>query len=1044
MKFSFKIQQYQTDAVNAVVNVFNGQPLPDKKSLEYLHDQGMDSYKDDKMQNLFHEEMERVQNEILGYANSVVKLHDEDLLQNIRKIQTANNIALSDKLVKEQGCCSLDIEMETGTGKTYVYIKTIFELNRQYAWNKFIIVVPSIAIREGVKKSFVMMEEHFMEQYQKKIRYFIYDSSNLTKLDDFATSKDINVMIINNQAFASSLNEDKNKEGRGGDKTARIIFSKPDSFGSRRPIDVLAETRPILILDEPQKLGGSVTQKSLQKFKPLFSINYSATHKEKHNLVYVLDALDAYNQKLVKKIEVKGIEVANLKGIDSYLYFESVILSKNKPPRAKIEMEVQLNSGPKRITKILNVGDDLYALSNNMLQYKGYVISDIDPRDRGSVTFINGEVIHGGDAVGDISEIDKRRIQIRETIQSHFAKEEKLFEKGIKTLSLFFIDEVAKYRQYNDKDEAILGEYGKIFEEEYQYIFNGKLQELIDTPYKRYLQRIADDVAKVHTGYFSIDKKGKSVDSSVKRGTDISDDVSAYDLIMKNKELLLDLNNPVRFIFSHSALREGWDNPNIFQICTLKHSNSETNKRQEVGRGMRLCVNQSGERMDEAYCGNSVHDINLLTVISSESYTKFVEGLQSKLKEDIYERPTKASIDYFNGRIVKINDAEYKIDKAAAELIMRYLDRNDYVDYDGKVTDKYREDLANDTLAVLPEQLILVAPAMHKLVQGIFDESILKDIYANGKDTKIGKNELNDNFHKEEFQKLWKEINHKYSYVVSFNSDELVRKSVDVLNENLTVTKVKYITRVGIQKEQLQAHELSQGNGFTSTKSETKVLEQAHDSSIKYDLLYEIASKTALTRRTVAKILKGLWQPKFMMFRDNPEEFIRKVSKTINEQKAALIVDHVSYNITDETFESDIFTAEHYREDFNKAFKAKNSIQDYVFTDGTAEKSIERKFVEELDNATEVAVYAKLPRAFYIPTPVGKYSPDWAIAFKSGSVKHVYFVAETKGTNSSLEIRPIEKAKIACADRLFKMLSNGKVHYGQVKDFSTLMDIVKG
>lgn len=1036
MKFNFKIQQYQTDAVNAVVNVFQGQVKPNINDVSYLFDKGQLKSLPQDEQNLFLEELEKQQDIALGYANAPIKVNN--LLQNIQAVQRANNIKESAelKLEKGQGRCSLDIEMETGTGKTYVYIKTMFELNKRYGWNKYIVIVPSVAIREGIKKTFEMTEEHFMEQYGKKARYFIYDSKNLTKIDDFAKSNEINVMIINSQAFADSLNEEKKN------KKTLIIYGRPDSFGSRRPIDVLAQTNPILILDEPQKLGGKVTQKSMAQFKPLFSVNYSATHKTQHNLVYVLDALDAYKQKLVKKIEVRGIEVTNLKGIDSYLYCDKIVLSQNQPPRAKMEFEIMRANGPQKAVRILGVGDSVYAASNNMKQYEGYTISDINPNGKGSVTFINGEIIEGGDVVGDVSETDKRRIQIRETIASHFEKEEQLYNQGIKTLSLFFIDEVAKYRQYDDAGNATLGEYGKIFEQEYNAVFNEKLQELIDSQYKKYLQKMADDVSKVHSGYFSIDKKGRSVDSKLASRKDISEDVSAYDLIMKNKEMLLDLQNPVRFIFSHSALREGWDNPNVFQICTLKHSNSEVNKRQEVGRGMRLCVNQQGARMDAEACGDAVQEINKLTVVASESYADFVSSLQTDIKDNLYERPTKATVEYFTNQVVKVEDKIYKIDQSKAYAIFTYLSMNGYVDYEQKITDKYKADAANQTLAPLPSLLKEDEPAIHKLVQSIFDENVLQEMIENGKETKIQRNKLNNNFYKKEFQALWKKINHHYAYKVAFDSKELIRKSVQALNSGLQVTKIKYTTVTGEQNAALQAHELEQKTGFTVTGTYTQILDERHDSGIKYDLVHEIAARTSLTRRTAAAILKGLWQAKFMMFRENPEEFIRKVAKAINEQKAALTVEHITYNKTDEVFDSNIFTAEYAREAFDKAFKAKRAVQDYVFTDGTAERSVERRFAEALDVADEVVVYAKLPRTFYIPTPVGKYSPDWAIAFREGTVKHIYFIAETKGTNSGLEIKPIEKAKIECAGKLFAKLSNGEVHYGQVKDYQSLLEIV--
>lgn len=544
-----------------------------------------------------------------GYKNELVELSDEQLLNNIQTLQRQNNIKLSNSLVKDMGRCSLDIEMETGTGKTYVYIKTMFELNKKYGWSKFIVVVPSIAIREGVKKSFEITADHFMEHYGKKARFFIYNSSNLNQLDNFSSSSGINVMIINTQAFASSLKED------GRSKEARIIYSKRDEFGSRRPIDVIKANRPIIILDEPQKMGGEVTQKALKNFNPLFSLNYSATHAKHHNLIYVLDALDAFNKKLVKKIEVKGFEVKNFRGTDSYLYLEQIVLSSKKPPMAKIELEIGYNKSINRESRILGVGEDLYYVSQEMEQYKGYTISEIDPL-RGTVTFTNGEVISTGDIVGDISEKDMRRIQIRETILSHFEKEEKLFDKGIKCLSLFFIDEVVKYRQYDENGDEVLGEYGKMFEQEYINVLN-EYVTLLDTPYQRYLKSTCSDVEEVHKGYFSIDKKGHAIDSKVKRGSEFSDDISAYDLILKNKERLLSFDEPTRFIFSHSALREGWDNPNVFQICTLKHSDSNTAKRQEVGRGLRLCVNQNGNRMDVESCGETVHDINVLTVVAS-------------------------------------------------------------------------------------------------------------------------------------------------------------------------------------------------------------------------------------------------------------------------------------------------------------------------------------------------------------------------------------------------------------------------------------------
>jgi len=1039
MKFNFKVQDYQTDAVNAVVRVFQGQGYQDK--LSYIRDLGkkVETVEPEPRQlelELSNEEMDIMDplNDT-GYKNEVIELTDEQLLKNIQTVQSEANIRRSTSLVKDLGRCSLDIDMETGTGKTYVYIKTMFELNKNYGWSKFIVVVPSIAIREGVKKTFEITTDHFMEQYGKKARFFVYNSSNLNQLDNFSSNSGINVMIINTQAFASSLKED------GKSKEARIIYSKRDEFGSRRPIDVIKANRPIIILDEPQKMGGDVTQKALKNFNPLFALNYSATHKQQNNLVYVLDALDAYNKKLVKKIEVKGFEVSNFRGTDSYLYLEQIMLSSKKPPMARIEIEINYKKSINREVRILGVGDDLYHTSQKMEQYKGFVISEIDPL-RGTVTFTNGEVITTGEVVGDVSEKDMRRIQIRETILSHFEKEEKLFNMGIKSLSLFFIDEVAKYRQYDENGDEVLGEYGEMFEQEYKNILNENIT-LFDTPYQKYLKSTCSDVSSVHKGYFSIDKQGRSVNSAIKRGNEFSDDISAYDLILKNKERLLSFEEPTRFIFSHSALREGWDNPNVFQICTLKHSDNQTAKRQEVGRGLRLCVNQNGNRMDVESCGDTVHDINMLTVIASESYKSFVSDLQSDIKTVLYDRPTVASSEYFKGKYVKVEDVPILIDDNSAGMIEFYLIQNGYVDMKRKVTDKYRADVAMNTVAVLPEELKPMAEGIHTLIQAIYDDSVLDNMFSDGHETKVKDNPLNDNFAKAEFQALWKQINHKYAYIVSFESDELICKAIAHINEKLFVSQLQYSATIGQQRERMSEYEVERGDSFSGEKTRTQILKHTEVSRVKYDLIGKVAEGAVLTRRTAVAILKGLNPEKIYMFRNNPEEFISKTIRLINEQKATMIVEHISYNQLEDEYDSTIFTAEKSAQSFDKAFPAKKAIQDYIFTDGTAEQSVERRFAKDLEAALEVCVYAKLPKKFYIPTPVGNYSPDWAIAFYEGKVKHVFFIAETKGTMESLNLRPIEQAKISCAKKLFNDISTSNVKYHDVDNYQSLLDIMR-
>lgn len=823
-------------------------------------------------------------------------------------------------------------------------------------------------------------------------------------------------------------------------KDARRIRMELDEFASRRPIDVIKANRPIVILDEPQKMGGKKTQESLKEFNPLFTLNYSATHKEHHDLVYVLDALDAYKMKLVKKIEVKGFDIKNLRGTDGYLYLENIVISPNHPPRARLEFEIKYNKSINREVRILGVDDDLYSLSKGLEQYQGYHINDIDPIN-GLVTFTNGVEIHTGEVQGDVSEKDIRRVQIRETIRSHFEKEKDLYNRGIKTLSLFFIDKVEHYRKYDEEGNEVNSEYGQMFEEEYNSILNEYLT-LFDTPYEKYLKSI--DVKKTHAGYFSIDKKGHKIDSKIKRGSDISDDESAYELILKDKEKLLSFDNPVRFIFSHSALREGWDNPNVFQICTLKHGgDSTTNKRQEVGRGLRICVNQDGDRMDEHILGAEVQEVNKLTVIASDGYKDFVSSLQKEIKDDLYERPTKITLDFFTNKRIKHNDEIVTITKEQNDIINRYLIKNNYVDDDGNLTELYRTDDENNALKPLPEThgVDKIAIEVHALINSVFDDHALDDFVLDGRKTKIPENNLNDNFNKEEFQKLWQQINHKYSYTVHFDSKELIENSVNYINSNLYVAPLQYTVTKGTQGEEWSADSVKAGSGFVSENRQTYTLTRGETSQVKYDLIGKVSAGTHLTRRTVVKILKTIQPAKFKMYQYNPEEFISKVIKLINEQKATMIVDDITYNETEGRYDSSIFTLEKNHE-FSKAYRAKKNVQDYVFADGSAEKSVERKFAEDMDLDNKVAVYAKLPRGFQIPTPVGNYAPDWAIAFKKGSVKHIYFIAETKGSLSSMDLRPIEQAKIKCAKKLCNEMSTNDVIYEQVDSFKSLLDMM--
>lgn len=1013
MKFKFKIQQYQTDAVESTVSVFAGQPS--KTNAQYRRDLG-------KQKQQLKAEFEE---DYVGYRNADVELNASQLLENIHHQQVQNDIPLSKSLAATNGLgvCSLDVEMETGTGKTYVYIKTMFEMNKRFGWSKFIVVVPSIAIREGVYKSFTMLEEHFMELYGKKARYFIYNSANLTQIDSFSSDASINVMIINVQAFNTSF-----KEG-AANKEARIIYSKRDDFQSRRPIDVIAANRPIIIMDEPQKMEGEATQKALKNFKPLFVLNYSATHKTSHNCIYALDAYDAYKQRLVKKIQVKGITVQNLLGTQSYIYFDSIILSKNHAPVVKLEIEVKGAAATRRQLCKFEQGDSLFAISQ-LPAYKDFVITEINPLTN-TVYFQNGKQLRQGEVMGDVSEKAIQLIQIRETIKSHFEKERALFQQGIKTLSLFFIDEVANYKSYDADGNEVQGLLWKMFEDEYNRYLNENLT-LFEDDYQRYLRRFS--AAQVHNGYFSIDKKGHSIDSEVKRGKDTSDDISAYDLILKNKERLLSFDEPTRFIFSHSALREGWDNPNVFQICTLRHANSSTAKRQEVGRGLRICVDNDGNRMDKERLGDAVHDTNKLTVIANESYSSFVDALQKETKDTLRERPTQATVDYFKGVTLKVGEEKHTISEQEAASIVTYLYENDYIDEKGNILQDYHTDMEKGTLAPMSKKLQPIEEQVHKLIQSIFDPAALEDMVedANGK-AEVVNERLNDNAEKKEFKALWNEINHRYVYTVHYDSEELIQKAIDAINSELSVTQLKYVVTTGTQGDD----ELD----FTGEQStRTKEMRDVSTSNVPYDLVGDIAKAATLTRRTVTRILKGIQLSKLYMFKNNSEEFIRKVSHIIREQKATMIVEHISYNRTENQYDSDIFTKEKSRQTVDKAYEAKKHILDYVFPDSQGE----RTFAEDLDKADEVCVYAKLPRSFQIPTPVGNYAPDWAIAFNDNmGIKHVFFIAETKGSMDSMQLKGVEKAKIDCAKKLFNNLSTSNVRYHEVDSYQTMLDIMK-
>jgi len=1010
MKLKFKIQQFQTDAVSAVVDCFAGQP--GGQSFFTLEKGFFQTPLGKKRQTSILEK---------GFKNRPIDLSPQDVLSNIIEVQKRNGLKPSSSLAGEY---NLTVEMETGTGKTYVYIKTMFELFKQYGWNKYIVVVPSIAIREGVRKAFEITEAHFMEQYGRKARYFIYNSRQLHKIDQFAGDSGINVMIINTQAF----------NARG--KDARRIYMELDEFQSRMPIDVIAQTNPIIIIDEPQSVEGQKTKESLKLFKPLFTLRYSATHREEYNKVYRLDAMDAYNKKLVKKISVKGIAIKGTTATDGYLFLEGIDVSSKHHPLARLEFEKKSATGVRREMRRVSVGDNLYELSGHLEQYHGYTVSEINGQEKKNrIEFANGVTLSPGDAQGDVNEMTMRRIQIRETIRSHLDKERNLYQRGIKVLSLFFIDEVAKYRQYDTGGNQINGEYAQIFEEEYQKALAEYL-ETSDDGYANYLRHI--DAARTHNGYFSIDKKGRMTDPKVKARETDSEDVSAYDLIMKDKERLLSFTEPTRFIFSHSALKEGWDNTNVFQICTLKHSDSTMKKRQEVGRGLRLCVDQTGERIDDSIPGIRVHDINILTVVASESYDSFARELQKQIAETLSDRPRKANIDFFEDNLLTNENAqEIRIDESLARKLYQGFVRNNYIDEDDNLTEEYYQAVENGEVKV-PDELKEHRQAVIDLVSMIYSENA-SPLVQNERDKNV-ELKVNDNFHRDEFQKLWKKINVKTAYTVNFDTDELVGRCITALDKNLRITDISYQIKDGVLECIESKEQLQKGEGFTEKVSETGKVYGAVTSGVRYDLVAKLLSETRLTRKTIVNILTGIKKETFDLFKKNPEEFILKTARIINEEKATTIIERITYNATDETYGTEIFTKNNLKGMLGEnALAVDKHIYDYVITDSKTEK----KFARNLDISKEVSVYAKLPSGFFIPTPVGNYNPDWAIVFEEDKVKHVYFIAETKGSMNSLEFRGIEKAKIHCAKKHFEKISNNSVKYDAVDSFEKLLELVR-
>ena len=994
MKLKFKSDlKYQNEAIKSVVDIFKGQ-TPMTSNFTVLTGKSLN---DEQLQ------MGVVQSST-GIGNKLDIIGD-DILNNIQDIQMRNNLPRSEKL---EGM-NFTVEMETGTGKTYVYLKTIYQLNKQYGFKKFVIVVPSVAIREGVDKSLQIPKAHFNGLYDNaNVEYFVYDSSKLEQVRNFATSNAIEIMIINIDAFRKGF-EDPEKEDK-----ANIIHRKQDKLNGQRPIDLIKETNPIVIIDEPQSVDTTPKSKeAIASLNPMCTLRYSATHVDKHNMVYRLDAVDAYEQRLVKKIEVLSVRS------EENFNKPYIRLIEVKERKAKIELDVQDKKGAvKRTTKTVKMGDylDEDKISGGRDIYQGYRVDDIEWGEGNEHIIVNGEAIYLGDAIGDIDDDIIKRFQIRKTIEEHLEKEKRLNKKGIKVLSLFFIDKVANYRDYSKDGAIIPGKYATMFEEEYENLIK---QERFNTNINRNIS-----IGSTHNGYFAQDKKGKLKDT--KGNTQADEDV--YNLIMKDKERLLDMSNPLRFIFSHSALREGWDNPNVFQICTLKDSaGTYIKRRQEIGRGLRLCVDQTGERVNDS-------SVNVLTVMANESYSEFVNSLQKELQEDtgvrfgVIEKHSFANVKRYDNE--KQEDVYLGYDKS--EEVFKYLMDNDYIDKKGNIQDKLKKEI--DALYMLDigeKQFTLENTDFQDFFREIVDElnhrcSIYEIKDASKKErVKLNKAVIDS----EEFISLWEKINTKTIYSVDFDSDKLIENCIERISKMDKIQAPKIISR----KDKV---DITRELGATS-KFETEASEkETYTTNYLPDIITELQNKTNLTRKTVISILVG--SKRLDDFKENPQKFIEEVVRIIKSELRVFVTNGIKYEKIDdyysiETFNSSDETLLAYLND--KVVESSKSPYDYTVCDS----KVELKFAKRFETDPRVKVYVKLPNWFKIDTPLGNYNTDWAVVIDNKGIEKLYFVIETKGKSDRYELRPEEKAKIICAEKHFEALGTEAKFKAPVVDVEKFM-----
>lgn len=982
MKLKFQSDlAYQRQAIDSVVDIFKGQTIKHSEfTVSYGEDAGM------------------IQTG-LGIGN-FLELNENEILKNVQEIQASNGLPRSEFL----DGMNFTVEMETGTGKTYVYLRTIYELNKKYGFTKFVIVVPSVAIREGVYKSLQITEEHFNELYDRQpLEYFIYDSDKLDRVRNFATATTIQVMIINIDAFRKSF-IDPEKEDK-----ANVIHRPNDRLNGYKPIEFIQETNPIVIIDEPQSVDTTEKSKeAIRSLNPLCTLRYSATHVDKYNMVYRLDAVDAYNEKLVKKIEVMSVRS------EESFNVPYIKLLEVKERKAKIELDVETRGKVRRTPKTVKYGDDLYDISGEREIYRNYIIEQIDWTEGNESIEVNGNILRIGSSIGDIDDDSIKRFQIQQTIEEHLDKELRLNHRGIKVLSLFFIDKVANYRDYDSEGNPIKGKYAVMFEEEYK--------KLIQKPKYQTLFKDIDietDVEKVHNGYFAQDKKGRLKDT---RGNTEAD-TDVYSLIMKEKERLLSFSEPLRFIFSHSALREGWDNPNVFQICTLKESSGTyVSRRQEIGRGLRLAVNQNGERVSD-------YNVNTLTVMANESYEDFVANLQKEVEKETgitfgkIEKHIFAKLAYYDEEKEESITLGYDLSKKLYED----LKEKGYIDKKDIATSKLKEDLENYSVQIA-EEFVPWRSAILNELKRITERLPIKDA-SKKKKVKINKAIIDS----KEFLELWEKIKYKTVYSIDFDSDELIQNAISSIRNMNKIDKVRIIGR---------KNEISRMDRITGLQIST-LREGVKDYvSVQHklpDVITELQNRTNLTRKSIVQILIGC--KRLEDFKNNPQKFIEEVTKIILREMKLILRDGIKYyKMDDEYYAVELFQNQELLAYLNEnAIESSKSPYDYVIYDS----DIEASFAKRFESDENVKVYVKLPNWFKIETPIGNYTPDWAVVInnKDGEEK-LYFVLETKGTDIEEFLRTPEIAKIEFARKHFEAIDTDVAFEGPINDVNEfLLDV---